>query len=211
MRFRWIPLALSLALVSGGTSIPSTAAAVAGGGKCELKPKRLKKLNKDGWSCQDQPYFKDITAWTAFVLLFYKANSAGSMAIAKHEGGYYLVLYTGFPRKGEFLVRAQEDPLMFKFQDGSEMKLLLTDDTRSKRLGKKKQQFCGFYPITREQLESEGQKLLVEATQFFTAAEDVKLHRRAEETEEGRDFFRWPVKVDKGRFPHIASCALKFE
>jgi hypothetical protein len=209
MQFRWIPLALSLALVSGGTSIPSTVAAVTS--KCELSPKRLNKLIKKDWPCADQPYFKDITAWTAFVILFQKYSAGGSMAIAKHKGGYYLVLHTLSGRKGEYLVRAQEDPLMFKFQDGSEMKLLLASDTRSKRLGKTKQQFCGFYPITREQLESEGQKLLVEATQFFTAAEDEKLQRRAEETEKGKDFFRWPVKVDKGRFPHIAGCALEFE
>ena len=208
MQFRWIPLAVSLALVSGGTSIPSTVAAVTS--KCELSPKRLKKLNKKGWPCSEQPYFDDITGWTAFVLLFYKYRTTGSMAIARHEGGYYLVLNTISAWGGDYLVRAEEDPLMFKFKDGSEMKLLLASDTRSKRAGPSKEQFCGYYRITREQLESEGKKLLVEATQFFSA-EDGRHGRRAEETEEGKDFFRWPVKVDKGRFPHIASCALKFE
>ncbi|MBW2718252.1 MAG: hypothetical protein JRD94_06770 [Deltaproteobacteria bacterium] len=205
MRFQAILLALGLLLVSSDV-VPSSARAA--GCKQENVKKFFKKTDK--W-CSTE-YAKNISAMTDQNILVRKGASAATLGLAKHTGGYYLVLWTTTRGQGDHTVRAEQDPLMFKFDDGTELALQVDTDTSSRRIGMGTSEgFCGFYNITKEQLQSVGTKKVVEVVKFFDP-EKEKSGPRLEQTEDGRTFYRWALTLKKNQeeLADQAACVLTF-
>jgi hypothetical protein len=203
MRLPGILLALGLVLLTADV-MPSSARA----GRCPKE--NTKKFFKKADECPRE-YIEQVTAMTNGKPFFTKARSLGALRLAKHADGYYLVLFTANkPYKGDIKVRAKEDPLMFKFEDGTDITLYIDKDTSS---GQKMtwERFCGFYDITEEQLQSVQSKKVVEIAQFVVA-EGEKFGRRLEEAEDGRTFYRWPVNLSKNQkeLADQAACVLTF-
>jgi len=114
--------------------------------------------------------------------------------------------------QGDHTVRAEQDPLMFKFDDGTELALQVDTDTSSRRIGMGTSEgFCGFYNITKEQLQSVGTKKVVEVVKFFDP-EKEKSGPRLEQTEDGRTFYRWALTLKKNQeeLADQAACVLTF-
>lgn len=205
MRFQATLLALGLLLVSSDV-VPSSARAA--GCKQENVKKFFKKADK--W-CSTE-YAKKISAMTDRNIFFRKGASAATLNLAKHTDGYYLVLFTNTRGAGDHTVRAEQDPLMFKFDDGTDLPLQVDTDTSSRRMGMGTAEgFCGFYNITKEQLESVQTKKVVEIVKFVDPEKD-KSGPRIEQTEDGRTFYRFPLKLGKNQeeLADQAACVLTF-
>jgi len=204
MRIPYILLALGLVAISAGVPLASARA-----DRCPEE--NIKKFFKRFDECPRE-YVERVTALTNGKPLYAKATAAADLRLAKHAGGYYLVLCTANrPYKSDFKVRAEQDALMFKFDDDTVLELYVEKDTSS---GQRKawERFCGFYSITQEQLESVRAKTVAEVVQFIVPV-GKKVGRRVEQTEDGRTFYHLPVKLDKNRreLADQAECVLKFD
>lgn len=205
MRFQTTLLVLGL-LLSSSNVVPSSARA----DKC--KQENVKKFfkKKDKW-CSTE-YAKNISAMTDQNILFRKGASAAALNLAKHSNGYYLVLTTTTRGAGDHTVRADKDPLVLKFGDGTDVALRVDADTSSRRISMGTSEgFCGFYSITKEQLQSVQTKKVVEISQFLDM-EKKKSGPRIEQTDDGHTFYRWPLKLDKNQeeLADQAACVLSF-
>ena len=205
MRFQGILLALGLLFVSSDV-VPSSARAA--GCKQENVKKFFKRTDK--WCSAE--YAKNISAMTDQNIFFRKGASLAGLSLAKHTDGYYLVLFTNTRGQGDHTVRVEQDPLVFKFDDGTDLALQVDTDTSSRRMGMGATEgFCGFYNITKEQLQSVRTKKVVELVKFFDP-EKEKSGPRLEKTDDGRTFYRWPLKLEKNQkeLADQATCVLTF-
>ena len=205
MRFQATLLALGLLLLSSDV-VPSPARADS------CKQENVKKFFKqrDKW-CSTE-YAKKISAMTDQDVLFRKGASAATLNLAKHTDGYYLVLTTTTRGAGDHKVRAGQDPLVIKLGDGTDLALQVDADTSSRRISMGTSEgFCGFYNITKEQLESVKTKKVVEITQFLEM-EKEKSGPRLEKTDDGRTVYRWPITLEKNQkdLADHAACVLTF-
>jgi hypothetical protein len=205
MRFQATLLVLGLLFLSSDV-VPSLARADS------CKQENVKKFfkKKDKWCSTD--YAKNISAMTDQNILFRKGASMAALNLAKHSDGYYLVLTTTTRGAGDHTVRADEDPLVLKLGDGTEVALRVDADTSSRRISMGTSEgFCGFYTITKEQLESVQNKKVVEISQFLDMEKD-KSGPRIEKTDDGHVFYRWPLKLEKNQkeLADQAACVLTF-
>jgi hypothetical protein len=205
MRIQATLLALGVLFVSSQVVRPSAHAA---GCKQENVKRFFKKVDK--WCSAE--YADDISAMTDQNIFFRKGASSAALNLAKHPDGYYLVLFTNTRGQGDHTVRATKDPLMLKFDDGSELALKVDADTSSRRMGMGTTEgFCGFYNITEEQLQSVRSKKVDEIVKFFDP-EKEKSGPRLEKTDDGRTFYRWPLTLDKNKqeLADQVACVLTF-
>mgnify|MGYP001557282453 CR=1 FL=1 len=205
MRFQSTLLVFGLLFLSADV-VPSSARAAG------CKQENVKKFfkQKDKW-CSTE-YAKNISAMTDQNILFRKGASAAALNLAKHDNGYYLVLTTTTRGAGDHTVRAEKDPLVLKFGDGTEASLRVDADTSSRRISMGTSEgFCGFYNITKEQLESVQTKKVVEISQYLDMEKD-KSGPRLEKKDDGRTLYRWPLKLDKNQeeLADHAACVLSF-
>ena len=122
MRFQATLLALGLLLLSSEL-VPSSA----GADRCEQENVKKFFKKKDKWCSAE--YAENISAMTDENVLFRKGASAAWLNLAKHNDGYYLVLTTTTRGAGDHTVRAEQDPLMLKFGDGTDLALRVDADT----------------------------------------------------------------------------------
>jgi len=143
------------------------------------------------------------------------------------KGSYYLGLYSYvYLRSGKkqgYEVRATEDALTLPFEDGTKLELSAVCDTSTycSRMEPKDHYFCGFYKISREQLDILSKKKVSGFQQFVVAVGDEIEARRLKHTEDGRTYIDWVPKVqsqesvdEQGVAPllnKMASCAMTWE
>lgn len=208
MRKRLFFVALGVTLVAGAATVALPAQGR--DKRCEgMNPDDYfnKKMRKIGCSTA---CLEDITAMTDRHVFFSKGNSSGTIAIAKHGEGYYLALSTGVGASTrEYKVRAADDPLELILDDGTEVRLSPVCDHTSVRRGAA-MYYCGFYTVTREQLETLASRDVAEIKQFVLNDQDMR-YRRLEQAEDGRSYFYWDLRLQKNQreLADHSKCALK--
>jgi hypothetical protein len=116
-----------------------------------------------------------------------------------------------------YTVRATQDPLVLTFEDNSEMRLYPACDKSSGTCtnDKRQQCLCGFYNVSREQLEELSRKKLSEIKMFLITPKTEEVYNlRQHHTKDGRSYvdFTWKEKKDKSaELMRLTRCLLGSE
>ena len=206
-------IAISAAALSVILGSITVFASPAGGDDCaKVKQKRLDKIYNVGGACSANCLDGDITT------LIRAANVKGGHhdqqrvevslhLVATDAGHYYLYVWSSVivgNVRGEkgYAVRATEDPLVLMFEGGGEMQLYPVCDLSSKKSGSNRrvQYLCGFYNVSRAQLEELSGKRLSEIKQFFLASNyELFENRHLKYAKDGRSYFDFTWKVERNK------------
>lgn len=202
MRGRWFPLSLALAITS--TSMLAASASA----RCkEVKPKRFFRVVGRNAGCSREG-LEDITAMGFSSEL----HTNGYINFSKHAGGgYYLAYWFSCSAcRGHFQVRTAEDPLVLMLKDGTEIRLQAVRDGSSIKKGIHRN-YCGFYPITQEQLNALYLNR-IETVKTFILPDDEFKEKRLSHTEDGSSYLKWTTgSGGKRGIRDKAGCALVWE
>jgi len=150
----------------------------------------------------------------------------GAGFVLTDSGAHYLAVFSSANlKRGKqgYKVRATKDPLTIQFEDGTELELFAVCDTSTyfTKMHREVNYYCGFCKITREQVESLGEKKISGVKQFIVTGGGELEGQMIEHTEDGRTYIDWAERILRdtkaetyGIAPtlnHKAKCALAIE